>query len=34
MNRRHIVLLLVAAVLTLGWAHGIGAQHQPAGELV
>jgi hypothetical protein len=34
MNRRHTVLLLVAAVLTLGWAHGIGARRQPAGELI
>jgi hypothetical protein len=34
MNQRQIVLWLVAAVLTLGWAHGIGAQHQPVGELV
>jgi hypothetical protein len=34
MNQRQIVLWLVAAVLTLGWAHGIGAQPQPVGELV
>ena len=34
MNQRQIMLWLVAAVLTLGWAHGIGAQHQPVGELV
>ena len=34
MHRRHIVLLLMAAVLTRGWAHGTGAQHQPAGELI
>jgi hypothetical protein len=34
MNQRQIVLWLVAAVLTLGWAHGIGAQHQPVGELI
>jgi hypothetical protein len=34
MNRRHTVLLLVAAVVTLGWAHRIGARHQPAGELI
>jgi peptide/nickel transport system substrate-binding protein len=34
MNRRQSVLLLMAAVLTLSWAYGIGAQHQPAGELV
>jgi peptide/nickel transport system substrate-binding protein len=34
MNRRQILLLLVAAVLTLGWAHGTGAQHQPVGELI
>jgi peptide/nickel transport system substrate-binding protein len=34
MNRRQIVPLLVAAALTLGWVQGIGAQHQPAGELV
>jgi hypothetical protein len=34
MNRRQTVLLLVVAALTLGWAHGIGAQHQPAGELI
>jgi hypothetical protein len=33
MSRRHTVLLLVAAVPTLGWAHGIGARHRPAGEL-
>ena len=34
MNRRHTVLLLVAAVLTPGWARGIGARRQPAGELI
>ena len=34
MNRRQILLLFVAAVLTLGWAHGTGAQHQPVGELI
>jgi peptide/nickel transport system substrate-binding protein len=34
MNRRRIALLLVATTLTLGWAHGVDAQHQPAGELV
>lgn len=34
MNRRRIVLLLMAAVVTLGWAQGIGAQDKPAGELV
>jgi peptide/nickel transport system substrate-binding protein len=34
MNRRQILLLLVVAVLTLGWAQGTGAQHQPVGELV
>jgi hypothetical protein len=34
MNRRHAVLLLVAAVVTLGWAHGVGARRQPAGELI
>jgi hypothetical protein len=34
MNLRQIVLWLVGAALTLGWAHGIGAQHQPAGDLI
>jgi len=34
MNRRHTVPLLVAAALTLAWAHGIGARRQPAGELI
>src|SRR5918992_1037153 len=34
MNRRQTVLLLIAVVLTLGWAHGLGAQPRPAGELV
>ena len=34
MNRSLIVLVLVAAVVMPGWAHGIGAQHQPEGELV
>jgi hypothetical protein len=34
MNRRQTVLLLVVAALTLGWAHGIGAQHQPPGDLI
>ena len=34
MNQRQNVLWLVAAVLTLCWAHGIGAQHQPVGEFV
>jgi hypothetical protein len=34
MHRRHIILLLVGAVLTLGWSHGVGAQTKPAGEFV
>lgn len=34
MNRRRIMLLLVVIVLMLGWAHGVGAQTRPAGELV
>ena len=34
MNRRSGILLLVVAVLLLGWAHGAGAQPKPAGELV
>ena len=34
MHRRHIILLLVVAVLTLGWPHRVGAQTAPAGELV
>jgi hypothetical protein len=28
------MLLLVVMLLTLGWVHGIGAQHKPAGEFV
>jgi peptide/nickel transport system substrate-binding protein len=34
MNRCRMALLLVGAVLALGWAHGVGAQTKPAGELV
>lgn len=32
--RRRIMLLLAVAVFTLGWAHGIDAQHTPAGDFV
>jgi hypothetical protein len=34
MNRGQIVLVLMAVVVMLGWAHGHSTQHQPAGELV
>ncbi len=34
MNRRRIMLLLVVTVLMLGWAHGVGAQTRPAGQIV
>jgi peptide/nickel transport system substrate-binding protein len=34
MHRRQSMLLFAVVVLTLGWAHGIDAQRQPAGELV
>src|SRR5215470_3933331 len=34
MHRRRLILLLVGAVLTLGWPHGVGAQAKPTGELV
>lgn len=33
-NRRRLILLLAVAVFTLGFAHGIDAQHKPEGELV
>src|SRR5215831_6716263 len=34
MHRRHLILLLVGAALTLGWTHRVGAQTKPTGELV
>ena len=34
MNRRYGILLLVVAVLALGWAHDAGAQTTPSGDLV
>jgi hypothetical protein len=34
MNRRRIMLLPLVTVLMLGWAHGIGPQPKPSGELV
>jgi peptide/nickel transport system substrate-binding protein len=32
--RHGITLVLVAAVLTVGWAHQLGAQSKPTGEMV
>src|SRR5438093_12890557 len=34
MNRRYGILLLAVAGLALSWAHGVGAQTKPLGELV
>jgi peptide/nickel transport system substrate-binding protein len=34
MHRRQTILLFAIVGLTLGWAHGIDAQHQPVGDLI